>query len=163
MPSIGLLMRMSFHVTCVCEGPVPRNDTVERVARPYCLTKSGELNVSTSATERAIFCRRTVESKRMRSTPIDFIGRRPHTGTSRIGIVRAAGLSSEVSEMAPEGISEGVPEEEPGSRMKSVPGSVPIPVSEGIPSRGRACAGRAAQSSTRPAAPARRRRQRADG
>ena len=55
MPSIGLLMRMPFHVTCVCEGPVPRNDTVERVARPYCLTKIGELKVSTSAIDRAMF------------------------------------------------------------------------------------------------------------
>ncbi len=31
---MGLLMRMPFHVTCVCDGPVPRNDTVDSVARP---------------------------------------------------------------------------------------------------------------------------------
>ena len=38
MPSIGELIFMPFHVTCVCEGDVPRNATVERVARPYSLT-----------------------------------------------------------------------------------------------------------------------------
>ena len=52
-------MRMPFHVTCVCDGPVPRNDTVESVARPYCLTKTGVLNVSTSAIERAMFSLRS--------------------------------------------------------------------------------------------------------
>ena len=88
MPSIGLLMRMPFHVTCVCEGPVPRNETVESVARPYCLTKSGELKVRMSAIERAMFCRRTVESSCVFWTPISCIGRRPQTGTSRMAIVR---------------------------------------------------------------------------
>ena len=84
MPSIGLLMRMPFHVTCVCEGPVPRNDTVERVARPYCLTKIGELKVSTSAIDRAMFSFRIRESSRVSCTPMLFIGRRPQTGTSRM-------------------------------------------------------------------------------
>lgn len=34
MPSIGLLMRIPFHVTWVCEGEVPRKATVDNVARP---------------------------------------------------------------------------------------------------------------------------------
>ncbi len=84
MPSIGLLMRMPFHVTCVCEGPVPRNDTVESVARPYCLTKIDELKVSTSAIDRAMFSFRTTESNFVSCTPMLFIGRWPHTGTSRM-------------------------------------------------------------------------------
>ena len=63
MPSIGELMRMPFHTTCVCEGPVPRNATVESVARPYCLMKIDELNVSTSAIDRAMLsCRTSVSS-----------------------------------------------------------------------------------------------------
>ena len=86
MPSIGLLMRMPFHVTCVCDGPVPRNDTVERVARPYCLTKTGVLNVSASAIERAMFSLRIAESSFVSSTPMLFIGRRPQTGTSRMAM-----------------------------------------------------------------------------
>ena len=86
MPSIGVLMRMPFHVTCVCDGPVPRNDTVERVARPYCLTKTGVLNVSASAIERAMFSLRIAESSFVSSTPMLFIGRRPQTGTSRMAM-----------------------------------------------------------------------------
>lgn len=66
---------MPFHVTCVCDGPVPRNDTVERVARPYCLTKTGVLNVSASAIERAMFSLRIAESSFVSSTPMLFIGR----------------------------------------------------------------------------------------
>ena len=34
IPSMGLLMRMPFHVTCVWLGDVPRKATVESVARP---------------------------------------------------------------------------------------------------------------------------------
>ena len=34
IPNIGLLIRIPFHVTCVCEGDVPRKDTVDNVARP---------------------------------------------------------------------------------------------------------------------------------
>ena len=79
-------MRMPFHVTCVCDGPVPRNDTVERVARPYCLTKTGALNVSASAIERAMFSLRTAESNFVSSMPMLFIGRRPQTGTSRMAM-----------------------------------------------------------------------------
>ena len=79
-------MRMPFHVTCVCDGPVPRNDTVERVARPYCLTKTGVLNVSASAIERAMFSLRIAESSFVSSTPMLFIGRRPQTGTSRMAM-----------------------------------------------------------------------------
>ena len=79
-------MRMPFHVTCVCDGPVPRNDTVERVARPYCLTKTGVLNVSASAIERAMFSLRNAESSFVSSTPMLFIGRRPQTGTSRMAM-----------------------------------------------------------------------------
>ena len=33
-PSIGELIFMPFHVTCVCEGAVPRNEAVASVARP---------------------------------------------------------------------------------------------------------------------------------
>lgn len=55
MPSIGELIRIPFHVTCVCEGDVPRNATVERVARPYCLTKIDVLKVRMSAIESAMF------------------------------------------------------------------------------------------------------------
>lgn len=77
---------MPFHVTCVCDGPVPRNDTVERVARPYCLTKTGVLNVSASAIERAMFSLRIAESSFVSSTPMLFIGRRPQTGTSRMAM-----------------------------------------------------------------------------
>ena len=85
MPSIGELMRMPFHVTCVCEGDVPRNATVESVARPYCLTKIEVLNVSTSAIDRAMFSCSTVVSSFVCCTPISFIGRRAVTLTSRIG------------------------------------------------------------------------------
>ena len=86
MPSIGELMRMPFHVTCVCEGDVPRNATVESVARPYCLTKIEVLNVSTSAIDRAMFSCSTVVSSFVCCTPISFIGRRPQTGTSRMAM-----------------------------------------------------------------------------
>ena len=34
VPSIGELIRIPFHVTCVCEGDVPRNSAVASVARP---------------------------------------------------------------------------------------------------------------------------------
>ena len=97
MPSIGLLMRIPFHVTCVCEGPVPRNETVESVARPYCLTKSGELNVSTSAIDRAMFSLSVTESSVVRSTPISFIGRRPQIGTSRMAMFRSGRASAAAS------------------------------------------------------------------
>lgn len=63
MPSIGELIRMPFHITCVCDAAVPRNATVESVARPYCLMKIAVLNVSTSAIDRAMFsCRTRVSS-----------------------------------------------------------------------------------------------------
>ena len=85
MPSMGELMRMPFHVTWVCEGDVPRKATVERVARPYCLTKIEVLKVSTSAIERAIFsCSATVSSL-VCCMPISFIGRRAVIPTSPIG------------------------------------------------------------------------------
>ena len=85
MPSIGELMRMPFHTTCVCEGPVPRNATVESVARPYCLMKIDELKVSTSAIDRAIFSCRTSVSSCVFCTPISFMGFTPVTPTARIG------------------------------------------------------------------------------
>lgn len=34
IPSIGELRFMPFHVTCVCEAEVPRNEAVDNVARP---------------------------------------------------------------------------------------------------------------------------------
>ena len=34
MPSMGEFISMPFHVTAVCEGDVPRNATVDSVARP---------------------------------------------------------------------------------------------------------------------------------
>ena len=85
MPSIGELIRIPFHVTCVCEGDVPRNATVERVARPYCLTKIDVLKVRMSAIERAMFSCSTVVSSWVFWMPISFIGRRAVTLTSRMG------------------------------------------------------------------------------
>ena len=85
MPSIGELMHIPFHVTCVCDGDVPRNATVESVARPYCLTKIEVLKVSTSAIDRAMFSWSTSVSSRVFCTPISFIGRRAVTPISRIG------------------------------------------------------------------------------
>ena len=85
MPSIGELMRIPFHVTCVCEGDVPRNATVERVARPYCLTKIDVLKVRMSAIESAMFSCNIVVSSWVFWMPISFIGRRAVTLTSRMG------------------------------------------------------------------------------
>ena len=86
MPSIGLLMRMPFHVTCVCDGPVPRNDTVERVARPYCFDEN-------RCVERQRVGHREgdvlLEDRRVEFRLLDadaFIGRRPQTGTSRMAM-----------------------------------------------------------------------------
>ncbi len=75
MPSIGLLMRIPFHVTCVWLGDVPRNATVDRVARPWLLTKIDELNVSTSAIDSAMFSFSMDESSTVFCMPISFIGR----------------------------------------------------------------------------------------
>lgn len=85
MPSIGELIRIPFHVTCVCEGDVPRNATVERVARPYCLTKIDVLKVRMSAIESAMFSCNIVVSSWVFWMPISFIGRRAVTLTSRMG------------------------------------------------------------------------------
>ena len=85
VPSIGELIRIPFHVTCVCDGDVPRNATVESVARPCCLTKIEVLKVSTSAIDRAMFSWSTSVSSRVFCTPISFIVRRVTTGTSSIG------------------------------------------------------------------------------
>ena len=76
MPSIGLLMRMPFQLTLVCEGEVPRNATVDRVARPAFFTNTEELKVSTSAIERAMFSFSAMESKVVFCTPMSCIGRR---------------------------------------------------------------------------------------
>ena len=43
MPSMGELIFMPFHVTCVCEGAVPRNEAVAIVPRPYDLMNTGVL------------------------------------------------------------------------------------------------------------------------
>ncbi len=77
VPSIGELMRMPFHVTCVCEADVPRNETVESVARPWFLTKIDELKASTSAIDRAMFSCSAVESITVRWIPVSLSGRRP--------------------------------------------------------------------------------------
>ena len=34
MPNSGEFMLMPFHITCVCEAPVPRSETVAIVPRP---------------------------------------------------------------------------------------------------------------------------------
>ena len=43
IPSIGELSFIPFQSTWVWEADVPRNDTVDWVARPYCFTKTEEL------------------------------------------------------------------------------------------------------------------------
>ena len=43
IPSIGELIFIPFHSTCVCEEEVPLNDTVDNDARPDCFTKTEEL------------------------------------------------------------------------------------------------------------------------
>ncbi len=77
-------MRMPFHVTCVCDGPVPRNDTVERGRAAVLLDEN-------RCVERQRVGHREgdvlLEDRRVgfvSSTPMLFIGRRPQTGTSRM-------------------------------------------------------------------------------
>ena len=87
MPSMGELIFMPFHVTCVCDGDVPRKDAVESVARPYCLMKTVELNVRASASERAMLSCSTAESRWVRCTPICFMGRAAETSTCSMSMV----------------------------------------------------------------------------
>ena len=82
IPSIGLLIRIPFHVTWVWLGDVPRNATVESVARPKLFTKIEELNVSTSAIDRAILSLSASVSIVVFCTPISFMGRLIRTVTS---------------------------------------------------------------------------------
>ena len=80
-PKSGELTFMPFHVTCVCEGEVPRNEAVASVARPYDLMKIVEPEVSASASDEEMLSRRTMLSSFVRWTPISFIGRVPVIST----------------------------------------------------------------------------------
>lgn len=106
MPSIGVLIRMPFHVTCVWPGDVPRNVTVDSVARPWLLTNTEELNVSMSAIDSATFSFSAAESMAVFCTPISFIGRRPHTMAScsrctrRVSCPWAAGMTAAATAIA---------------------------------------------------------------
>ena len=62
MPNRGEFIRMPFHVTRVCEAPVPRSDTVAIVPRPYDLMNTGVLWASISAREKVTSSCRSVSS-----------------------------------------------------------------------------------------------------
>ena len=62
MPNRGEFIRMPFHVTRVCEAPVPRSDTVAIVPRPYDLMNTGVLWASISASEKVTSSCRSVSS-----------------------------------------------------------------------------------------------------
>ena len=80
-PKSGELTFMPFHVTCVCEGAVPRNEAVAIVPRPYDLMNTGVLCVSASASDEEMLSRRTMLSSFVRWTHISFIGRVPVIST----------------------------------------------------------------------------------
>ena len=64
---------------------MPLNAIVERVARPAFFTKTDELNVSTSAMDKAMFSFSAMESNVVFCTPISCIGRRAViTNSSRL-------------------------------------------------------------------------------
>lgn len=75
IPSIGELRCIPFQVTCVWDGDVPRNDTVESDARPAVLTKTGVLNVRMSAIDCDMFSLRARESMVVLFSPMSLIGR----------------------------------------------------------------------------------------
>ena len=87
MPSMGELIFMPFHVTCVCEGAVPRNEAVAIVPRPYDLMNTGVLCDSRSPKLLVTFCRSATESRFIFVTPMS-ARRRPVTTASFSRIVR---------------------------------------------------------------------------
>lgn len=105
MPSMGELIFMPFHVTCVCEGAVPRNEAVAIVPRPYDLMNTGVLCDSRSPKLLVTFCRSATESRFIFVTPMS-ARRRPVTTASFSRIVReergsdASGDSQTVSSAA---------------------------------------------------------------
>ena len=79
IPSIGELSGIPFHVTCVCDGAVPRIDTVAIVPRPYDFIKVLAFCMRMSPIESDMLSCRAVVSSLECWSPMSRIRRRPRT------------------------------------------------------------------------------------
>ena len=70
VPSMGELISIPFQRTLVCDGAVPRSDTVDMDERPCCLMNTAELYDSRPASEDEMFLFRAVLSILVSNIPV---------------------------------------------------------------------------------------------